>query len=207
MTVDGKIATVAGKLAISSPEDLQRVHALRSSVDGIVVGISTVLIDNPRLTNRLAKANGKNPTRIIIDSAAKIPLNSNILQTTSRIRTIIATTSRADRNRIKKIQQTGAMVIVAGRKKVNLKEVFSFLKKSGFRKVLVEGGGEINWSVLKSGIVSELIVTIAPKIVGGRSATTLVDGDGYTNVEEAIKLKLRRIIRQNTGEIILHYQV
>jgi 2,5-diamino-6-(ribosylamino)-4(3H)-pyrimidinone 5'-phosphate reductase len=207
MTVDGKIATVAGKLAISSQEDLQRVHALRSSVDGIVVGISTVLIDNPRLTNRLAKANGKNPTRIIIDSAAKIPLNSNILQTTSRIRTIIATTSRADRNRIKKIQQTGAMVIVAGRKQVNLKEVFSFLKKSGFRKVLVEGGGEINWSVLKSGIVSELIVTIAPKIVGGRSATTLVDGDGYTNVEEAIKLKLRRIIRQNTGEIILHYQV
>lgn len=207
MTVDGKIATVAGKLAISSQEDLQRVHALRSSVDGIVVGISTVLIDNPRLTNRLAKANGKNPTRIIIDSAAKIPLNSNILQTTSRIRTIIATTSRADRNRIKKIQQTGAMVIVAGRKQVNLKEVFSFLKKSGFRKVLVEGGGEINWSVLKSGIVSELIVTIAPKIVGGRSATTLVDGDGYTNVEEAIKLKLTRIIRQNTGEIILHYQV
>ena len=94
MTVDGKIATTSGDSAISSRDDLIRVHELRASADGIIVGISTVLADNPRLTVRLAgkRVKRKDPARIVIDSTGKIPLDSRILLTASRIKTIVAVT-------------------------------------------------------------------------------------------------------------------
>ncbi len=207
MTVDGKIATIRGNSTVSSMDDLRRVHSIRSSVDGIVVGISTVLMDNPRLTARLAKICRKEPARVIIDSTARIPLDSRILKTADRIKTIIAVTTRANTSRIKKIQNTGAMVITAGTEYVNLKMVFALLKKLGFKKILVEGGGEINWSILKLGIANELIVTIAPRIVGGRSAITIVEGDGYSKMSEGIRLKLKRIVKQDSGEMVLYYKI
>ena len=209
MTLDGKIATTIGNSTVSSMEDLRRVHTIRSSVDGIMVGISTVLMDNPRLTARLTKVHEEigEPTRIIIDSTARIPLESRILQSAYRIKTIIAVTRRASRTRIKKIQNTGAMVMTAGTKDVNLKTVFARLKKMGFKKILVEGGGEINWSVLRLGIVNELIVTIAPRIVGGRSATTIVEGQGYSKMSEGIRMKLKKIVKQDSGEIVLYYMI
>lgn len=209
MTLDGKIATTIGNSKVSSMEDLRRVHTIRSSVDGIMVGISTVLMDNPRLTARLIKVHGdrEEPTRIIIDSTARIPLESRILQSAFRIKTIIAVTGRANRTRIKKIQNTGAMVMTAGTKDVNLKTVFARLEKMGFKKILVEGGGEINWSVLRLGIVNELIVTIAPRIVGGRSATTIVEGKGYSKMSEGIRMKLKKIVKQDSGEIVLYYMI
>ena len=207
MTVDGKIATIRGNSTVSSMDDLRRVHSIRSSVDGIVVGISTVLMDNPRLTARLAKICRKEPARVIIDSTARIPLDSRILKTADRIKTIIAVTTRANTSRIKKIQNTGAMVITAGTEYVNLKMVFALLKKLGFKKILVEGGGEINWSILKLGIANELIVTIAPRIVGGRSAITIVEGDGYSKMSEGIRLKLKRIVKQDSGEMVIYYKI
>lgn len=207
MTVDGKIATIRGNSTVSSMDDLRRVHSIRSSVDGIVVGISTVLMDNPRLTARLAKISRKEPARVIIDSTARIPLDSRILKTADRIKTIIAVTTRANSSRIKKIQNTGALVITAGTEYVNLKMVFALLKKMGFKKILVEGGGEINWSILKLGIANELIVTIAPRIVGGRSAITIVEGEGYSKMTEGITLKLKRIVKQDSGEIVIYYKI
>jgi 2,5-diamino-6-(ribosylamino)-4(3H)-pyrimidinone 5'-phosphate reductase len=207
MTVDGKIATISGNSTVSSMDDLRRVHSIRSSVDGIVVGISTVLMDNPRLTARLAKISRKEPARVIIDSTARIPLDSRILKTADRIKTIIAVTTRANSSRIKKIQNTGALVITAGTEYVNLRMVFALLKKMGFKKILVEGGGEINWSILKLGIANELIVTIAPRIVGGRSAITIVEGEGYSKMNEGIRLKLKRIVKQDSGEIVLYYKI
>jgi 2,5-diamino-6-(ribosylamino)-4(3H)-pyrimidinone 5'-phosphate reductase len=77
----------------------------------------------------------------------------------------------------------------------------------GIRKILVEGGGEINWSLFSLGVVSELIVTIAPKIVGGRQATTLVEGDGYSTMARGIKLQLKKVLMQNSGELVLHYKI
>jgi 2,5-diamino-6-(ribosylamino)-4(3H)-pyrimidinone 5'-phosphate reductase len=144
---------------------------------------------------------------VIIDSTARIPLDSRILKTADRIKTIIAVTTRANTSRIKKIQNTGAMVITAGTEYVNLKMVFALLKKLGFKKILVEGGGEINWSILKLGIANELIVTIAPRIVGGRSAITIVEGDGYSKMSEGIRLKLKRIVKQDSGEMVLYYKI
>lgn len=209
MTVDGKIATTSGDSAISSRDDLIRVHKLRASADGIIVGISTVLADNPRLTVRLAgkRVKRKDPARIVIDSTGKIPLDSRILLTASRIKTIVAVTKLAHIDTLRKIKKTGAIVIVSGRQTVNLKKVFSIIKQMGIRKILVEGGGEINWSLLRLGIVNELIVTIAPKIVGGRQATTLVEGQGYRRISQGIKLHLKQAQIQNNGELVLHYKL
>ena len=207
MTIDGKIATNLGDSAISSKQDLRRLHRLRSSVDAIVIGISTVIVDNPRLTVRLVKRYGTTPVRIIIDSTGRIPLDSKILKSASKINTIVAVTSRTSDRRIDKIKSAGAMVIVAGARTVDLKELFCILKKMGFNKILVEGGGELNWSILQLGIVNELMVTVAPRIVGGRTATTLVEGDGYTRISESIKTELIKISRQNNGEVILYYKL
>lgn len=209
MTVDGKIATTSGDSAISSRDDLIRVHELRASADGIMVGISTVLADNPRLTVRLARkrVKRKDPARIVIDSTGKIPLDSRILLTASRIKTIVAVTKLAHIDTLRKIKKTGAIVIVSGSQTVNLKKVFSIIKQMGIRKILVEGGGEINWSLLRLGIVNELIVTISPKIVGGRQATTLVEGQGYRRISQGIKLHLKQAQIQNNGELVLHYKL
>jgi 2,5-diamino-6-(ribosylamino)-4(3H)-pyrimidinone 5'-phosphate reductase len=207
MTIDGKIATNRGDSTISSKQDLRRLHRLRSSVDAIVIGISTVIVDNPRLTVRLVKRCGTTPVRIIVDSTGRIPLDSKILKSASKINTIVAVTSKASDKRIDKIKSAGAMVIVAGTRTVDLKELFYILKKMGFNKILVEGGGELNWSVLQLGIVNELMVTVAPRIVGGRTATTLVEGDGYTKISEGIKMELIKISRQNNGEVILYYKL
>lgn len=208
MTVDGKIATTCGNSRISSRLDLLRVHELRSSVDAILVGISTVLVDNPLLTVRLIKPNkGSDPVRVVVDSHARIPIESRILKTAHRIETIVFVSDKANEVKIRSVRSTGAMVIIAGTETVDLSDALSYLKKMGFKNILVEGGGEINWSLLSLGVVSELIVTISPKIVGGRSATTLVEGDGYENISQAINMELKKVQRQKNGELVLFYEL
>ena len=207
MTIDGKIATNLGDSTISSKQDLRRLHRLRCSVDAIIIGISTVILDNPRLTVRLVKRHGTTPVRIIVDSIGRIPLDSEILKSASKITTIVAVTKRASDERVDKIKSAGAIVIVAGTKTVDLKELFFILKKMGFNKILVEGGGELNWSILQLGIVNELMVTVAPRIVGGRTATTLVEGDGYERISDGIKMELIKMSRQNNGEVVLYYRL
>lgn len=208
MTVDGKIATTCGNAKISSKQDLVRVHKLRASVDGILVGISTVIVDDPLLTVRLIKPRKQEgPARIIVDSEGRIPINSKILRTASRVPTIIVVSERASTYNIQKIRSMGARVITAGKRLVNLRNAFLLLQKRGFRKILAEGGGELNWSLFKLGIVEELIVTISPKLVGGRSATTLVEGEGYQKISEAINLKLNKVLKQDGGELVLFYKL
>ena len=207
MTIDGKIATVSGDSKISSREDLSRVHELRSSVDAIMVGISTVLVDNPILSVRVPKRLGADPVRIVVDSTARIPLSSRILRSAHNCITIVAVTNRAPASRIKKIQDCGALVIAAGSHIVDLRNVLSIVHNIGIQTILVEGGGELNWSFLRQGLVSELIVTIAPPIAGGRTATTLVEGEGYKQIYKAAKMKLTNLSRQRNGEVVLHYQL
>ena len=207
MTIDGKIATVSGDSKISSGQDLKRVHELRSSMDAVMVGISTVLVDNPMLSVRLSKKPGINPVRIIIDSTARIPLKSRILRSAHNNITIIAVTNRASISKIKKIQNRGAMVLVAGKRDVDLRKVFPIIQNIGIQRVLVEGGGELNWSVIRRGLIAKLIVTIAPVIAGGRNATTLVEGEGYRRISKAMKLKLTKVSRQTNGEVVLCYRL
>lgn len=214
MTVDGKIATASGDSKISSKEDLVRVHKLRASVDAVVVGISTILADDPRLTVRLVS--GKNPARVIVDSKGRIPIDCQIMRTASRITTIVAVTDQAPEEKIHKLEDMGAQVLVISEGKkgqsaavphgVNLKELFRRLEKMGLKKILVEGGGELNWSLLRLGLVDELTITVAPKIAGGRLATTLVEGDGVEEIAQGIRLQLKRLEQKKTGELVLHYK-
>ncbi|MEP0825153.1 MAG: 2,5-diamino-6-(ribosylamino)-4(3H)-pyrimidinone 5'-phosphate reductase [Nitrososphaera sp.] len=216
MTVDGKIATASGDSKISSKEDLIRVHKLRASVDAVIVGISTILADDPRLTVR--HVNGKNPARVIVDSKARIPIDSQIMRTAPKIRTIIAVTDQAPEEKVHKLEDMGAEVLVIREGKrgesaavphgVDLKELFRRLDEMGMKKILVEGGGELNWSLLHLGLVDELTVTVAPKIAGGRLATTLVEGDGVDEMSQGIKLKLKHVEQdKKTGELVLHYRL
>lgn len=207
MSIDGKISTRKNDSAISSKLDLVRVHKLRSTVDGIMIGISTVLGDDPMLNVRYSATGTKNPTRIIIDSKARIPLNSRIIESSNKIQTIIAVTHNASSRKIKEIQKKGAQVLVFGNGKVNLRNLFQQLEKMGLKKIIVEGGGEINWSVLKLGLVNELVVTISPVVIGGRDAKTLVEGKGFTNISDGIKMKLSNKIIQNGNEIVLFYKL
>jgi 2,5-diamino-6-(ribosylamino)-4(3H)-pyrimidinone 5'-phosphate reductase len=207
MSIDGKISTRKNDSAISSKLDLVRVHKLRSTVDGIMIGISTVLGDDPMLNVRYSATGTKNPTRIIIDSKARIPLNSRIIESSNKIQTIIAVTHNASSRKIKEIQKKGAQVLVYGNGKVNLRNLFQQLEKMGLKKIIVEGGGEINWSVLKLGLVNELVVTISSVVIGGRDAKTLVEGKGFTNISDGIKMKLSNKIIQNENEIVLFYKL
>lgn len=202
MTLDGKIATVKGDSTISSKVDLKRVHKLRTRVDAILVGINTVLIDDPLLTSK----NGRNPIRVIVDSRARIDLRTKIMNTCNRISTIIAVSKRANKSKLEKIKSRGATVLVCGDKRVDLKKLLASLKKNGVRKLMVEGGGEINWNMLTNRLVDEIVVTIAPKIVGGRDATTLVEGNGFSKISNGIKLKLWKTVK-NGNEIVLSYKV
>ena len=206
MSIDGKISTRRNDSSFSSRKDWIRVHKLRSSVDGIVVGISTVLKDNPMLNVRYY-SKGKNPVRIIVDSRARIPLNSRIIRSSKKIQTIVGTTRNAPIRKIKSLEKVGVQVLITGNRKVNIKSLFQQLESLGLKRILIEGGGEINWSVLKIGLVNELIVSISPVVVGGRNAKTLVEGEGISNITDGIKLKLIRILTNNKNEIVLFYKL
>jgi len=192
MSIDGKITTRKNDSSISSNIDWVRVHKLRSTVDGIVIGISTVLKDDPMLNVRYAKM-VKNPARI--------------MRSSKKIQTFVAVTHDASLKKIKEIEKKGAKVLVIGREKVNIINLFQHLENLGLKKVLVEGGGEINWSILKSGLVNELIVTIAPIVIGGRDAKTLVEGEGISYIHNAIRMKLVKSIIQDNKEIVLIYRL
>ncbi len=207
MSVDGKIATRSGDSSISSIVDLKRVHRLRTTVDAIMIGIQTVLTDDPMLDVRFAKTNRKNPARIIIDSTARIPLRSRILKTANEIQTVVAVTTKASTAKIHKIESRGAQVLVAGDKIVNIRSVFRYLESLGFKRILVEGGGEINWSVLNLGMIDEMIVMVSSVVIGGRDAKTLVEGRGFSKISNTMKMKLSKVERQTLNELLLYYQL
>ena len=207
MSIDGKISTRRNDSSFSSRKDWIRVHKLRSSVDGIVVGISTVLEDNPMLNVRYYSKRTKDPVRIIIDSKARIPLNSRIIKSSKKIQTIVGTTHNASTRKISLLKKAGVLVLFSGKRKVNIKNLFQQLENIGLKRILVEGGGEINWSVLKIGLADELIVAISPVVVGGRDAKTLVEGDGISNITNGIKLKLSRTLINDKNEIVLFYKL
>jgi 2,5-diamino-6-(ribosylamino)-4(3H)-pyrimidinone 5'-phosphate reductase len=220
-SIDGKIATVSGDTKISSILDLKRVHRLRCKSDVVLVGISTVINDDPLLTIRygMNKKGTKNPIRIIIDSKARIPLQSKIVKTANQIETRLVVTSKAPPTNLKKLEERGLKIIMLEQRredkekgvegsteKVDLKKLFNQLEEEGVSHVLVEGGGEINWSIIKNNLFNEIIVTISPMIIGGKNAISLVGGEGYKTIDESLKVKLSKIQKKSNGEIILHYK-
>ena len=205
MTLDGKIASRSGDSKISDPEDLQRVHELRSAVDAIMIGIGTVLIDNPRLTTRMV--DGHNPIRVVVDGRAETPLQARVLGEKSDLKPIVAVTERACPNRVISLKRRGAEIITAGKEdRVDLTLLMERLWKRGIRTIMLEGGGTLNWSMLNEGLVDEVRVAVAPILIGGRDAVTLVEGDGVSTIAEGIHLKLSRI-QEHGQDLVLVYTV
>lgn len=203
MTLDGKIATRGGDSRMSSPSDLKKLHKLRSRADAVMIGRGTQLTDNPRLTVRRAK--GRTPVRIVVDSLAKTSTNSRIFSSKGPS-TIIAVSQRAPRARVERLRLKGARVIRCGIEHVDLKKLLQTLRMIGIRRVLLEGGGNLNWSMLAGKLVDEIQVTVAPFVVGGRKATTLVEGVGIGRIRHAIRLSLVRTKRVG-NEVVLTYKV
>lgn len=199
-TLDGKIAAKDGSSKwISGPEALKFSHTLRSSHDAILVGIGTVLKDNPSLTTR--RIRGRNPIRIVLDSRLRIPPGSQIIKDKS-VQTIIVTSKNISTKKKKLVSRLGVECIRLSSIKgnINLKALIPVLYKKGIKSVLVEGGRDVITSFLKSGLVDRLIVIVSPKILGeGKSPI----GDlGIKTLDKSVKLRFAGI--KKSGKDIIY---
>lgn len=201
MSLDGKIATRAGRARISSDEDMARTQALRASMDGIMIGINTLLVDDPSLRVKVPRE-GDPPARIIVDSRLRTPAKARIFSFPGRI--FIGTSERAEEARIARLSDR-AEIIVRGRETVDLGALLEDLERRGIKRLLLEGGGTLNWSMIRGGYVDEIRVAIAPMVIGGRDAVTLAEGDGISDVREAPGLELVNVERMG-GDLVLTYR-
>lgn len=193
MSLDGKIATQKGDSKwISNNKSRQIVHNLRHKYDAVLVGVNTVLKDNPRLTVRLKSKKNKNPIKIILDSTGKINTNSKIFKDPASL--IIATTEKIKKHKEEELLNLGVKIIKTKSKnnQVNLKELFLKSGRLDITSILVEGGGEVIASVLKEKLADKVYIFIANKIIGGREAKTPVEGSGIEKMSEALKLKITK---------------
>ncbi|AIY90085.1 2,5-diamino-6-(ribosylamino)-4(3H)-pyrimidinone 5'-phosphate reductase [Geoglobus acetivorans] len=194
MSLDGKISNERREqVKISSPEDFAVVDRLRAESDAILVGIGTVLSDDPKLTvknpdlreERVRQGLPPNPVRVVADSLARTPLNAQVLNRDAR--TVIAVSEQADGERIEKLRKK-AEILIAGEKRVNLRALMEYLWEAGVRKLMVEGGSEINHSLIKEGLVDEIRVFYSGIVIGGADAPTLVSGKSF---DVPVKFKIK----------------
>jgi len=203
MTLDGQLATRSGDSRwVSSPESRQRVHQLRDQVDVIMVGIQTILADDPQLTTRLNQG-GRDPLRVVVDSRLRIPLESRILTQDSEAATLIATTDLAPGAKIDKLIARGSEVLVlpAVEGRVPLHELWSELGRRNLQYLLLEGGRTLASAVLQAGLINRIQVYIAPKLIGGEGLSGLFSGQGCDLMKDALPLTDLRVDR--VGEDLL----
>jgi 2,5-diamino-6-(ribosylamino)-4(3H)-pyrimidinone 5'-phosphate reductase len=214
MTADGKIDTFERKgAAISSRQDKQRVDELRASVDGILVGGKTLLEEQPKLTvksealreERVQRGLSPNPIKVGVVSVADIPLESEFIKA-GPARVVIFTTSQTSISQIEVLRAHGVEVFVDDALRVDLSKMMLTLKKIGIDHLMVEGGGTMNFELMRLGLVDELMIYVAPMILGGANAPTLADGLGLTR-SDAIALKLMNIEPHEDGGIVLRYKL
>lgn len=207
MSLDGKISTSGkGQVKISNEMDMERVDRLRAESDAILVGSNTVAMDDPKLTvkserlrkERIRKGLPENPIKVMIGSIKEIKFDSDFLGY-GNAEKIIFTTEKEDSGKIRRLMEK-AKVFVLGKERVDLKKMVGILSDLGVRRIMVEGGGTLNFEMLKEGLVDEIYVAVASKIFGGRNAPTLVDGEGF-NFDEITDLELINI--EKLGEVIV----
>ncbi|WP_305557606.1 2,5-diamino-6-(ribosylamino)-4(3H)-pyrimidinone 5'-phosphate reductase [Methanobrevibacter sp. V74] len=210
MTLDGKIATLSGSSNISGAKDLERVHELRKDCDGIMVGIGTVLADDPRLTvHKIDAKPSDNPVRIVVDSKCRTPADARI--TNGDAKTIIAMANEykdefkaSDKYEI--LKSKGVKFFFSGDVQVDLKMLMIYLHEVGIDKLMLEGGSTLNFSMIKAGLIDEISICVAPMVVGGVNAKTFFDGEGFNTMDESVKLKLIDYYRLDK-DFILNYKV
>lgn len=195
MTLDGKIAAYTGESKwVTGKAAREHVQQLRHRYSAIMAGVGTVLADDPLLTCRME--GGKDPVRIICDSALRTPVTAQVVATASQVPTILATCC-TDARRHAPYEKAGCRILAVGEQdgQVDLRELMRRLGQEKIDSILLEGGGTLNWSALKSGIVRKVQAYIAPKIFGGQSAKTPVEGTGFPSPAEAVVLKRSTLIR------------
>ncbi len=188
-TLDGKIATSSGESQwITGEEARHDVHLLRRHQDAILVGINTVLKDNPRLTARL-KGGSRQPVRVVLDSSLKIPLDANLLDTHDAP-TWIFTTQQASEEKKKHLEQKGVKVFITNEgPTVDIERMLTILGEEGITSLLVEGGSEVNASFLYGGYAQKLVAYLAPKLIGGKTAPGAFGGPGIQALAESVSLR------------------
>jgi diaminohydroxyphosphoribosylaminopyrimidine deaminase/5-amino-6-(5-phosphoribosylamino)uracil reductase len=200
-TLDGKIATRNGDSKWISGEASRRfVHQLRGQADGILVGIGTVLRDDPLLTARGKR--GSEPYRIVLDSRLKIPEEARVFEH-SPSKVILATTESAPQDKIERLETRGVRVFIIDSKegRVDLRSFLRKLGEIGMMTLLVEGGSRVNGSFLDEGLIDKFFIFLSPKLIGDPEALGIFDGRGVSNLEEAVALK--EIKTKRIGEDIL----
>ena len=210
MTLDGKIATATGSSNISGKKDLERVHQIRKECDAIMVGIGTVIADDPRLTVHKIDAKPEdNPVRVVVDSKCRTPVDARITNTDAK--TIIAGANEYKEDYMqtdtyKTLKERGVKFFFSGDKRVDLKALMNYLHEEGIEKLMLEGGATLNFSMIKAGLIDEISICVAPMIVGGANARTFFDGEGFDTMDEAVRLELTDSFTLDK-DLILTYKV
>lgn len=206
-SADGKLSSRRREqIAISGPEDFDRVDTLRADSDAVMVGVGTVLADDPHLTlddpeliaAREDEDEPPHPARVVADSRARTPPDARVLDDAAT--TYLLASEAAPRERIAAIEDAGARVVVAGAERTDLDGALAELESRGIERLMVEGGGELIFSLLEAGLVDELSVFVGPKVIGGREAPTLADGEGF--VEGFPELSLEGVERLDKGVLL-----
>lgn len=194
-TIDGKIASKTRYSKLSCPEDLKRLHMARKEAGAVMIGANTANIDNPSL--RLKYVDGPNPTRIVVDGRLSIREDLRLINELTA-RTIILTTVKADPEKVKRLTSKGVEVYLVDTERppeINMVKALQLLYNLGIRKILVEGGGELIWSLIKHDLVDEFRVTYAGYVFGGKDAVSIVGGEGLQSIEESPIFNVDRIIK------------
>ena len=207
MSADGKLSTrEREQVTISGPTDFERVDELRAESDAVMVGVGTVLADDPSLTvddpvrTAIREADGEpiQPARVIADSTLRTPLDARVLDDAAR--TYLLASEAALEERVDAIEEAGATVVVAGEERTDLREALAALEDAGIDHLMVEGGGEVVFSLFEAGLVDELLVYVGSTVIGGRDAPTLVDGEGF--LEDRPRLSLVGVERLDDGALL-----
>lgn len=204
MTLDGKIATRTGDSKwITGAEARAYVHELRHRFMAIVVGIGTAVADDPLLNCRIEGRGVRQPIRVVVDSNARLSLDSQLVKTAGEYRTIVAHTRFAPEESVKALREAGVEMLLCKEKEglVDVRNLLELLGQSGIDSILLEGGGSLNYTFLSEGLADELYAFIAPKIVGGMNAKTPVEGAGMEKMADAINLELENVL--NIGHDVL----
>lgn len=201
-TLDGKIATRSGFSKWISGEVSRRwVHRLRDQVDGVIVGIGTILKDDPLLTSRIR--GGRDPYRIILDSRLKIPEEARVIKENPS-KTILAITELASDEKLKRLEEKGVLILKfePEEEKVPLRPLLKKLGEMEMMSILVEGGSEVNGSFLNQGLIDKILIFFSTKLMGDREAPGIFSGREIKHLNEATLLYEIKI-RRTGGDILL----